>query len=197
MGTPLHPTLIVGVGASAGGLKAFSALLEALPANTGIALVMVSHLYPAAHSYLAEILSDYTKMPVVVASEKQRIHANHVYVIPPDADLLIETDTLRVVSPRSKANVQIDLFFSSLALAMGPRAVGIVLSGYDGDGTEGCRRIKAKGGTTFAQDVSAQVNLMPLSARASGSVDHVLPPAKIARALVRLAKKALKRGSKS
>ena len=75
-------------------------------------------------------------------------------------------------------------------------AVGIVLSGYDGDGTEGCRKIKEKGGTTFAQDGTAQVNLMPLSARASGCVDYVLPPAEISRELARLAKKMSKRASK-
>jgi two-component system CheB/CheR fusion protein len=82
--------------------------------------------------------------------------------------------------------VQVDLFFTSLAEVMGARAIGIVLSGYDGDGTEGCRHIKAKGGTTFAQDMSAEVNLMPLSAQASGFVDFVLPPGKISDELQRL-----------
>jgi two-component system CheB/CheR fusion protein len=91
-----------------------------------------------------------------------------LYLIPPNADLFIESYTLRLVSPRPKRNVQVDVFFSSLAEAMGARAIGIVLSGYDGDGTEGCRQIKAKGGTAFAQDMSAEVNLMPRHAEAAG-----------------------------
>ena len=73
---------------------------------------------------------------------------------PPNADLLIEGYTFKLVTPRSRKNVQVDLFLTSLADAMGERAIGIILSGYDGDGIEGCRSIKAKGGTTFAQDVS-------------------------------------------
>jgi two-component system CheB/CheR fusion protein len=81
------------------------------------------------------------------------------------------------------------LFLASLADAMGARAIGIILSGYDGDGTEGCRSIKAKGGTTFAQDVSAEVDGMPLSAQASGCVDFVLPPDKISDQLQEFAKR--------
>ena len=113
---------------------------------------------------------------------------NHVYVCPPNADLLIELYTFKVVAPRSKRNVVVDLFFTSLATAMEARAVGIILSGCDGDGTEGCKEIKAKGGTTFAQDISAEVCDMPLSAQAAGCVDFVLPPAKISEELQRLAR---------
>ncbi|MEO7858928.1 MAG: chemotaxis protein CheB [Nitrospirales bacterium] len=182
-----HPTFIVGIGGSAGGLNAYKALLNALPSNTGMAFVIVAHLYPSANSQLAAILSRRTKMPVMVASSAMPIRVDHVYVIPPDADLLIESFAFKVVSPRAKRNVQIDLFFTSLAEAMGARAIGIVLSGYDGDGSEGCRHIKAKGGATFAQDMSAEVNLMPLSAQALGYVDFVLPPDKIADELQRLA----------
>ncbi|MBC7774048.1 MAG: hypothetical protein H7246_01315, partial [Phycisphaerae bacterium] len=100
---------------------------------------------------------------------------NHVYVIPPDADLFIENYTFKVITPRSGRNKQIDVFFLSLAEAMGERAIGIVLSGYDGDGTEGCRHIKAKGGKTFAQDMSAEVEHMPLSVQAAGYADFVVP----------------------
>ena len=178
MGT-LHPNFIVGIGGSAGALNAYKALLDALPSNTGMAFVIVSHIHPTANSQLAQILSRHTKMPVMVASTAMPIRANHVYVIPPNADLLIESYTFKVVSPRTRRNEQIDLFFISLAEAMGARAIGIILSGYDGDGTEGCKHIKAKGGTTFAQDMSAEVDGMPLSAQASGCIDFVLPPDKI------------------
>ena len=185
MGT-LQPNFIVGIGGSAGGLKAYKALLDALPSNTGMAFVIVSHVLPNANSQLAEILSGHTKMRVVVAGAAMPIRANHVYVCPPNADLLINSCTFKVVSPRTRRNAQVDLFLTSLAEAMGARAIGIILSGYDGDGTEGCRQIKAKGGTTFAQDMSAEVNGMPLHAQASGCIDFVLPPGKIPDELRRL-----------
>lgn len=181
-----RPNFIVGIGGSAGGLNAYKALLDALPANTGMAFVVVSHITPSANSQLAQILSRHTEMRVGVARTEMPIEANHVYVIPPDADLLVKDFTFKVVSPRTKRNAQIDMFLTSLAEAMGARAVAIILSGFDGDGAEGCKQIKAKGGTTFAQDISAEVTDMPRSAQASGSVDFVLPPEKIPNELRRL-----------
>ena len=181
-----HPSFIVGIGGSAGALNAYKALLDAVPPNTGMAFVIVSHITPTANSQLAQILSRRTKMPVSVASPAMPIRANHVYVIPPNADLLVKNFSFKIVSPRTKRNAQIDLFLTSLAAAMGARAIGIILSGFDGDGAEGCKQIKAKGGTTFAQDISAEVDGMPLSAQASGSVDFVLPPEKIPDELRRL-----------
>ena len=175
----LHPNFIVGIGGSAGALKAYKAFLDALPSNTGMAFVIVSHITPTANSQLAQILARHTKMTVMVASAAMPIRANHVYVIPPNADLLMESYTFKVVSPRTKSNTQIDVFLTSLAAAMGARAIGIILSGFDGDGAEGCKQIKAKGGTTFAQDTSAEEDDMPLSAQASGCVDFVLSPDKM------------------
>jgi chemotaxis response regulator CheB len=188
MGT-LRPNFIVGIGGSAGGLNAYKALLDALPSNTGMAFVIISHILPTANSQLAQILSRHTRMAVKVASNAMPIRANHVYVTPPNADLVIEGYTFKLVTPRTRRNAQVDVFLTSLADAMGARAIGIILSGYDGDGTEGCRSIKAKGGTTFAQDESAEVDGMPLSAQASGSVDFVLPPDKITDQLQILAKR--------
>jgi two-component system CheB/CheR fusion protein len=181
----LHPNFIVGIGGSAGGLSAYKALLDALPSDTGMAFVVVSHILPTFNSLLAEILSGHTKMKVIEASTRMPVRANHVYVCPPDADLFIESYTFKVVSPRTR-NKQVDLFLTSLAEAMGARAIGIILSGYDGDGTEGCKHIKAKGGTTFAQNESAEVDGMPRSAQASGCVDFVLSPDKISDELQRL-----------
>ena len=172
----LKPSFVVGIGASAGGLNAYKAFFDALPPNTGMAFAVISHIHPAAHSQLAEILSRHTKMTVVLAASGMKMRANQVYVIPGNADLLIESGAFIVVSPRTRRNAQVDIFFASLASAMGERAVGIVFSGYDGDGAEGCKHIKAAGGTTFAQDNSAEVSGMPLSARATGCVDFVLPP---------------------
>ncbi len=184
MGTP-YPSFIVGIGGSAGGLNAYMALLDALPSDTGMAFVIVSHILPTANSQLANILSKHTKMTVMVASVGMPIRANHVYVSPSNADLLIENGTFKVVSPRSGSK-QVDLFLTSLAEAMGARAIGIILSGYHDDGTEGCKNIKAKGGTTFAQDGSAEAEDMSRNAQTAGCIDFVLPPDKIPDVLQRL-----------
>jgi two-component system CheB/CheR fusion protein len=188
------PSFIVGIGGSAGGLEAYRDLLDALPPSTGMAFVIVAHLLPTASSQLATILSRHTKMNVSVASMGMPILGNHVYVIPPDADILIDRYAFKVISPRAVPNKQIDVFFTSLAESMGTHAIGIILSGYDGDGTEGCKQIKAKGGITFSQDLSAAVADMPRSASASGSIDFVLPPDKIADELQRMARAGVRNG---
>ena len=175
----LQPKLIVGIGGSAGALSAYKALLDTMPPKTGMAFVIISHMNPIAVSQLAKILSRHTKMNVMVASMAMPIYANNVYIIPSDSDLTIEKNKFKVITPRSQRNKQIDIFFKSLAETMGERSVGIVLSGYDGDGTEGCIHIKEHGGKTFAQDMSAEVDSMPLRAQASGCVDFVLPLDKI------------------
>ena len=183
----LRPLLIVGIGGSAGALSAYKTLLTAMPLNTGMAFVIISHMNPTANSQLALILSRYTKMEVVVASMAMPILANHVYVIPPNSDLFIENFKFKVITPRSLGHKQIDVFFVSLAEAMGKRAIGIILSGYNGDGSEGCKIIKEHGGKIFAQDMSAEIDHMPLSAQAAGCVDFILPLNKIPAKLKSLA----------
>jgi two-component system CheB/CheR fusion protein len=192
MGT-LRPNFIVGIGGSAGGLSAYKALLVALPPRTGMAFVIVAHLMPTANSQMVQILSRHTKMPVILAGDALSIQANHVYVIPPNSDLFIEGHSFKMITPRTQRNKQIDLFFTSLAEAMGPRAIGIILSGYDGDGSEGCKQIKELGGKTFAQDNSAEVIDMPLSAEATGCIDFILPPEKISEELQQLASTSISR----
>ncbi|MBA4168299.1 MAG: chemotaxis protein CheB [Chitinophagaceae bacterium] len=183
----VQPKFIVGIGGSAGALNAYKALLDAMPHDTGMAFVIISHLLPTAHSQLAKILQRHTNMPVILASEAMVILANHVYVIPPDSDLTMDNYRFKIVSPRSGRIKQVDIFFISLANEMSDRAVGIVLSGYGGDGTAGCKHIKANGGTTFTQDLSAEVDHMPLSAQAAGCADFVLPLNKIPAKLKSLA----------
>jgi CRP/FNR family transcriptional regulator, cyclic AMP receptor protein len=184
----LHPNFMVGIGGSAGALNAYKALLGELPSNMGMAFVIVSHIHFTADKQLVQILARHTKMPVRVASAEMPIRANHVYVIPLQPDLRIESYTFKVVSLRTRKNQQIDLLFISLAEAMGAHAIGIIVSGYHGDGIEGCKHIQARGGTTFAQDMSAEIDTIPLGAQVSGSVDFVLPPEKIPGALRRLAR---------
>ena len=188
MGT-LPPAFVVGIGGSAGGLNAYRALLDALPSTTGMAFVIISHMNPEAESYLADLLSRRTRMPVKAAAHAMPIQANHVYVIPKNSDLFIANHAFKVVTPRGERSNQIDLFLESLAEAMGPNAIGVILSGYDGDGSDGCKQIKAKGGTTFAQDESAEVGEMPKNARETGAVDFVLPAHKIAAELARISRR--------
>jgi len=182
----LIPTCIVGIGGSAGALNAYKALLDYLPADTGMAFVIISHLSPDAHSQLAQILARHTEMPSLLASNAMPIRANHVYVIPAGADLEVEKYKFKVTFPRHRRNAQVDLFFASIAQAFGERAIGVVFSGYNGDGTAGCKHIKEKGGITFAQDASAQVDSMPVNAQKSRNVDFVLPPNRISEALIEI-----------
>src|ERR1019366_10179634 len=109
-----HPNFIVGIGGSAGALNSYKALLDAIPSNTGMPFVIFSPIPPTANSQLAQILSSHTKMPVMLASTAMPIRENHVYVIPPNADLLIESFTFKAASPRTRRNKQVDFFLISL-----------------------------------------------------------------------------------
>ena len=185
MGT-LQPNFIVGIGGSAGSLSAFEALFEAMPSDTGMAFIVVAHLPPTGSSLLDQILSRHTKMPVILAASGMEIKANKVYVIPPNADLSIKGNTLKFLSPPDGTGKQVDCLFISMAESRGTHAIGIILSGYLEDGTKGCKHIKAKGGITFAQDLSAEVSSMPLSAQLSGCIDFVLSPDKLPCELIKL-----------
>ena len=188
--TTLKPNFVVGIGGSAGALTAYKAFFEELPNTTGMAFVVIFQMNPAANDQLASVLSRYTKMPVIVPSTGMPIRKNHVYVIPSNSDLCIDRDSFKVISPRSNRRDVVDFFLVSLAEALGPRAIAIILSGHGSDGTEGCKRIKAMGGTTFTQDRSAEVPSMAASAQASGSVDFVLPAKRMPAELQRLARSA-------
>ena len=178
---------IVGVGASAGGLEAFTALFKALPADTGMAFVLVPHLAPSHASALADIVARTTSMPVSEVVDALRVESNHVYVIPPGSDMVIAQGMLHLYDRSSGAHHRpIDQFLRSLAVDQKHQAIGVILSGTATDGTVGLSAIKAEGGITFAQDDSAQQTGMPHSAIAEGSVDFVLPPHEIARELTRI-----------
>jgi len=183
------PFPIVGIGASAGGLEAFRQLLGALPADTGMAYVLVQHLDPRHESILAALLSQSTKMPVSEVKGDVRVEPNRVYVIPPAQDMGIVDGVLKLV-PRSQSgrpHMPIDYFLQTLAAAQGSKGIGVVLSGTATDGTLGLKAIKAEGGLAFTQEPSsAQFDGMPRSAIAAGCVDFVLPPQGIAQELTRL-----------
>jgi two-component system, chemotaxis family, CheB/CheR fusion protein len=189
-GVPTPTLPIVGVGASAGGLEAFTRLLQHLPPDSGMGFVLVQHLDPEHESALTQLLKRATAMPVQEVTNNLRIEANHVYVIPPNTNLGITIGVLKL-KPRSRnrgAHHSIDAFFEELAQDQRERAIGVILSGTATDGTLGLEAIKAEGGITFAQDDSAKYDSMPRSAVAAGCVDFILNPEDIARELARLAK---------
>ena len=180
---------IVAIGASAGGIEAVTDLMNNLPANTGMAFVLIQHLDPHHRSLLTELISKKTLMQVKEVVDGMTVEPNHVYVIPPNTTMSISNQSLHL-GPREEsrvAQVPIDHFMRTLAEDHGDRAIGVILSGTGTDGTLGMAEIQAQGGVTFAQDnTSAKYDGMPRSAVASGCVDYVLPPKGIARELTRI-----------
>ena len=185
--TPQFP--VVGIGASAGGLEACTALLKALPVNPGMAFVVVQHLDPHHESILHKLLSKTTEMPVIQVEDGMVLEPDHVYVIPPNKDIAVRERTLRLLSRRRTAgrHLPINRFFVSLAEDQRSAAIGVILSGTASDGTAGLQAIKSEGGVAFAQDPkSAGYPGMPESAILAGCVDFILRPEEIARELIRL-----------
>ncbi len=180
---------IVGIGASAGGLEAFTELLRYLPDDTGMAYVLVQHMDPAHPSLLAHLLTRTTHMDVDEVSEGMVVEANHVYVIPPNTDMTLAQGML-VLVPQTKTDglhLSIDTFLRSLAKSQAERAIGVILSGSASDGTLGLQAIKAEGGMALVQDAhSATYSSMPQSAIAAGIADFIGSPEEIAKELTRI-----------
>src|SRR5688572_17117011 len=179
---------VAGIGASAGGLEAFIDLVSAIPADTGLALVLIQHLDPRHDSMLVGILAAATAIPVDEVVDGMTIERNHIYVIPLDKQLTVEGNVLRLVPRTAKVpHRPLDSFLCSLALDRKGEAIGVVLSGNDADGALGLQAIRDAGGTTFAQTPdSAKFEVMPRAAAAAA--DFVLPPAGIAERLTGIAR---------
>lgn len=180
---------IVCVGGSAGGLDAYIRLLQHLPADMGVAVVIVNHVRTLA-TQLHEILPRYTKMPVELITESLSIEPNHVFVIPEQRDLHVIDGQFRlrpISKPRGWPDV-ITVFLNSLTEHWDGQLVAVIVSGYDGDGAAALCGIRDVGGITIAQrpDTAKQPD-MPKSAIASGCIDFILSPEEIAVKLVRIA----------
>jgi two-component system chemotaxis response regulator CheB len=180
---------VVCVGGSAGGLDAYIRLLRNLPADMGVAIVIVNHLRTVA-TLLHEILPRYTTMPVELITDRLIIEPNHVFIIPAQHDLHVLAGEFRlkpISKPRGWPDV-ITVFLRSLTEHWDGKLIAVIVSGYDGDGAAALRGIKEAGGTTIAQklDTAAQPD-MPESAIASGCVDFVLSPENIAKEITRIA----------
>ena len=180
---------VVCVGGSAGGLDAYIRLLQHLPSDMGIAIVIVNHLRTVA-TKLHEILPRYTEMPVELITEKLDIEPNHVFIIPEKRDLHVLDGEFRlkpISKPRGWPDV-ITIFMRSMTEHWDGKLIAIIVSGYDGDGAAALCGIKEVGGITIAQkpETAGQPD-MPESAIASGCIDFVLAPEKIAQEIVRIA----------
>jgi two-component system CheB/CheR fusion protein len=183
--------VVVGIGASAGGLEALTRFFEAMRPGSGMAFVVIQHLDPTHESLTAELLGKHTKMPVRQVAGDTAVERDCVYVIPPRRDLSIGQGVLRLTAlPEGRARrMPVDFFFRSLAEDLQERAIGIVLSGSGTDGTLGLKEIKTVGGMALVQDpTTAQHDGVPRSAIASDAADHVLAVEKMPEVLLRYAR---------
>ena len=177
---------VVGVGASAGGLEALTGFLRHLPADTGMAFVVIQHLDPHHESILPQLLSRETAMPLSQASDGTTLSPNQVYVIPPNAAMTLSGLAL-TLTPRESGGTAVDVFLRSLAVSRRNTAVAVILSGTGSDGALGVQAITEEGGIVFAQEpASARFDGMPRSAIGTGCVDFVLPPEGIAAEIARI-----------
>ena len=170
---------VVGIGASAGGLEAFSQLLKHLPLDTGLAFVLVQHLDPNHESMLTGILSRETRMPVEEVRDGTTVKPNRVYVIPPNTSMTISGQVLRL-KPREQVSgphMPIDHFLRSLAESCKNKAIGVILSGTGSDGALGLEAIKAEGGIIFAQDAESAKIQQHAAARPGHGLRRFCPAA--------------------
>ncbi|MEX0600360.1 MAG: chemotaxis protein CheB, partial [Rhodothermales bacterium] len=176
--------VVVGIGASAGGLKALEAFFSHVSETEGMAFVVIVHLSPEHESQMAELLRQHTSMPVAQVHGPVRVEAGHVYVIPPGKDLSMTDGHLQLSERSRRGHAPIDHFFRTLAETHGRHAVAVVLSGTGSDGAVGLGRIKEHGGLTMAQSPDeAEYDAMPRSAVATGHVDMILPVAELTQKL--------------
>ena len=178
---------VVGLGASAGGLDAFQKFFDAMPADSGMAFVLIQHLDPTHASMMRDLLSGHTEMRVLEAADAMPLEPNHVYLIPPGAYLALQDGALRLSEPRERhgARLPFDFFLRSLAEESGERAICAILSGTGADGSLGLKAVNENGGLVIVQDPrEAAHDGMPRTAIDTGCADLILPVAKIPEAII-------------
>jgi two-component system CheB/CheR fusion protein len=186
---------IVGIGASAGGLEAFGQFFNHMPADSGMAFVLVPHLDPTHKSIIGELLSKYTRMKIAQAKDGMKVQQNNVYIIPPDKNIAILNGTLQLIEPAERRGLRhpVDFFFRSLAEDQRDKAIGIIFSGTGTEGTLGLKSVKGEGGLMIVQDPkTAKYDGMPQSAISTGLVDYILPVDKIPEQLMKFTRRSAK-----
>jgi two-component system CheB/CheR fusion protein len=175
---------VVGIGASAGGLESLEQLFSSMPADTGMAFVVVQHLSPDFRSLMDELIARHSRMPVRVVEDGTLIEPNHIYLLPPRKEMICRGRRLMLTDKPSGLSLPIDLFFRSLAQDVGSDAVAVVLSGSGSDGSRGVVDVKRAGGLVMIESpATAKFDSMPVSAQSTGVVDHVATPRDISRLL--------------
>lgn len=166
------------IGSSAGGIKALSSVLSALPSEFPLPIIIVQHLHPNSDSYLARILGQKCGLKVKQADEKEKIEKGVVYLAPPNYHLLIEEDrtfSLSVEGHVNFARPSVDVLFESAVYAYRDQLIGIILTGANHDGNQGVKKIKRNGGYVIVQDPdTAEADAMPKAAIAATPVDKIL-----------------------
>lgn len=180
------PLLIVGIGASAGGLEALQQFFVSMPDNSNLAFVVIQHLSPDYKSLMAEILGKHTGMTVIQAENGMKVEPNTVFLIPPKKNMTLKDGRLQLFDyPPVGINHPIDIFFTSLAEEKKEYSMAVVLSGTGSDGTNGVKSVKEHGGLVLVQEpASARFDGMPRSAINTGLADFVLSPHDIAREIL-------------
>lgn len=179
--------VVVGVGASAGGLDAYKQLLSTVSDSGGVAFVLVQHLDPTHESLMVELLSKHCPLPVLQVTDGMRVEPDHVYMIPPNKSLTLEGNEFRLEPPITTRGMRlpIDRFLQSLAKNRKERSIAVILSGTGSDGSEGVRAIKGEGGLTIAQkSEQAEYDGMPRAAEKTGAVDLILPIEEMNEAII-------------
>jgi two-component system, chemotaxis family, CheB/CheR fusion protein len=184
---PVGNFRIVCLGGSAGGLEAYLGILRNLPSDTGMAFVIAAHRSLKHAHLLREILARATAMPVIEIKQGMVLEVNRVFLLPPGRDMIVDGDVFDLQMKQNHKGwpTTVSHFLLSLAEMYGPRAVAVILSGMDHDGSVALKAIKAAGGVTFAQSNPA-FDSMPRHAVETGHVDFILPPAEISKALLAL-----------
>ena len=191
---------MAGIGASAGGLDAFKKFFAAMPADSGVAFVLIPHLDPTARKPDGRVARAHTKMPVVEATDGMAVEANRVYIIPPNKYMTISGGVLRLTGPveRGGPHTSIDLFLRSLANDKQEKAICIILSGTGSHGSLGLKAVKAADGMAMVQDPkTAEYPRMPQSAIATGLADYVLPVEQMPEALIKYVQHYYVNGAKT
>ena len=191
------PVYVVGIGASAGGLEPLEALFDLLPADTGMAFIVVQHLSPDFKSLMDEIMGRHTEMDIFRVTDKVKVQRNAIYLIPPGKEMIVAEGRLLLTDkdPKETLTMPIDRFFRSLANDCGTRGVAIVLSGSGSDGSRGVRDVHDSGGLVITQDISAAFESMPISSQETGIVDIVASVPEIANVLLRLSRHPMQKAS--
>src|SRR5687768_201410 len=184
---PVGRFMVVGIGASAGGIRAFKEFFANVPERSGMAYVVILHLSPDHDSRLAEVLQQSTTLPVTQVTEQAPVEPDHVYVIPPNKSLSMRDSSLVLsdVTGVEERRAPVDIFFRTLAESQRGRAACVVLSGTGADGSMGLKRVKERGGVAVVQSPDeAEYADMPRNSIATGLVDYVLPVAEMPERII-------------